>query len=484
MVALHPVQRLSRARYEMLRERQAAHRERLAQAAATLGYRAESAARRAGCTAAQLLEATNGRPPRPGTVKGLLDRLEGARLQLLSRAWPPEELRELRRERDEAARALVQARALRRVATWYGRAARLLDCGERGEVARAVGDTALLVSPRAGAPIVRCARCDWRACWVCARRSAREKSRLLGRTVLEGQRRGREVLLATLTSRPPPEGVTLRASSDALRGAIRRWQRSRAVRRHLEGGRWGVESTFSTPESREARARRLEERAAALEGGARRRRGERSPSSMRASAARIRAHERGSRHWHTHAHLVVAPRGEAARLEAAAVEELREAWCTALASEWAARGWEGDPGGRQLHFQRPYSSSSAAKEAAKYAVKGTDLEQLDDEQLCEALLALDGARMSGDWGVLAEWRRALDDEDEDDDEREALGADVDEGERLGRATYRERGDPVLGRDSAGQLRRLSEVEWVPTTPQIRWEIAMMRAKLRGTFDSS
>ena len=299
---------------------------------------------------------------------------------------------------------------------WLRRAQALRSCGEGAELVEQGGEVVEAMS--APVPLWRSARCDQRlGCPDCARRVARRDVRELAPVVEEVQRAdgwhvapgaGATVLLLTLTHRPAPTRY-LATSLDAHMGAVRRWQRSRTVRRLLAGGRWSLEVTRRDDDARP---------------------------------------------WHAHTHHLVAVTGKVSRSRLASLRRaLRQAWQVAHAAEWRARGWTVASDDGLIDLDRPRRGArGAVREVAKYITKPIELARLPEVELAEVLRAFAHRRRRGDWGVWSVCRRRverLSAEKRHEREERLCGPSPDAGEDAGQATYHQPGRLLVGRTSRG-----------------------------------
>lgn len=242
-------------------------------------------------------------------------------------------------------------------------------------------------------------RCSCRWCPPCGRRDVvRRRQRLA--PLLEQEGRPEHFVLVTL-SRRADAGETFSAAFDAVEGALKALRKSRDFREAWRAGIAGLEATYSTPQTRKARASRYETRAAVLEQDAPLWEGDDyvadpralkrldAASDLREQASRLRRGGSES-HWHVHVHLVLAPRVRPRTREER--EELREAtrcaWASALGVGVVDCG---------VRIERP---RRALSEVVKYAVKGVDVASMPTEQLVQLLTHLEGRRLIrvlGDW---------------------------------------------------------------------------------------
>lgn len=301
---------------------------------------------------------------------------------------------------------------------WLRRAEALRACGDAAELVEQGGEVIEALS--APVPLWRSARCDHRiGCPDCARRVARRDVRELAPVVAEVLRAdgwhvapgaGATVLMLTLTHRPSPTRY-LSTSLDAHMGALRRWQRSRAVRRLVAGGRWSLEVT--------------------------RRDDDAAP-------------------WHAHTHHLIAVSGPVGRARLASLRHaLRDAWQVAHAAEWRSRGWEvGDDDGL-IDLDRPRRGArGAAREVAKYISKPLALARLPTVELAEVLRAFSHRRRRGDWGIWSVCRRRVERlaaEERAEREERLCGPSPDAGEDAGQASYHQPGRLLLGRTARGMV---------------------------------
>lgn len=476
-----------RASWERQRAAEARLRARLGGSWQRLAARQARHAARLGLEPERVLEALEGaRGPEPGAIGRALARVReaelvvGGALRGLPEPVGPTQA-EARASHRAAVAELARLRAWRRLAMYAGRATRVRGCGE-GTVAEADGQ--LVLSHRCGLPLCDVARCEVRFCPRCDRRAARKKARELAGALRVGyEGLCTSPLVGNLTCRPAPAHVVEHVAFTAAGAALRRFERSRAAQRILAGGEAHLEVTRSTPETRAARADRYERAAAELEAGRSPRPREKTPAQYREHAARLRSSS--SVHWHAHVSVMLVPTGyrERTYLERHELDELHRAWRRALAAEWRARGWEGDPGG-MVHLEVPERGlEGAARECAKYAVKGTDVLQLTDDELDACVRAFDGLRAVRRWGVLSSWHRAREQaaslelelvcQCRDDEE----GFDEDEGEDEAAAARRERRE-WIGKTQDGRLVKRREAIWRPLDEDTAWRVYLHRQAAR------
>jgi len=363
----------------------------------------------------------------------------------------------LRDERTRAGEMEATARRFRR------RASNIRNCGwsaadTGGAMVRAHDGS--LVGDSDGRPYLYGERCSVRWCPSCGRRDVERRRRAVEPLMKRDGVNASDCLLVTLTRRASPD-ESFADAYDALAAGLDKLKRSRRFRNMFRAGLAGIEATWSTPASRQARADKyaarvafLEDRAGALWDGdtfiggggtfkgyldvkrdlddvvrlSRQvnrlrdrtvdgvtRDGRRSCATtvdIAGGAALVvddhgaywdgeqstgEANENSGSHWHVHIHLVLVPRDKCRN--ARERESLRDV----TQALWCA-SLGVDTSDCDARLERP---RKALHEVVKYVIKGSDVVNMPADRLVEMLTHLEGRkllRVLGQWYSHKEWR--------------------------------------------------------------------------------